>query len=491
MRMNIFEKIIMFKSKIQLRAILHHCYKSFVCLFTAILLFVTSVTQSAALTVGEERELGEKLLFQIRLAFPLLDDPDIFQYINALGQEVLDVAGVQYFDYHFYIVNSTQFNAFAAPSGLVFFYSGLIEQMEEEDELVSVLAHEIGHVVSRHISKGMEQGTKVGIVTTILALAGLALGAGAISQAIFTGSLAAGQAASLRFSRQHEEEADVLAYGWMKKMGRNPEGEEKMLQTMRRITRYSMGNVPQYLLTHPNPESRLDYIQSLLALDENQLSTFKKTDNFSFLRMKYRILSQVSDSKQFRNFLLSNLAAKSALPEERIMFQYGLSQLDRIENNFDSSRKYLQQVIAHFPERSILQVDLGLVEMEDGNKEEALKLISSAYDRDRNDMWAAFQLARICLELGKINVAERYLLEVEDFMPLYSKVYFELGRLRAAKGDNGTASYYLGKYYLYEGRLKLARQSLEIALIDPALAQNLRQDGQMMRETIIRLEEKK
>lgn len=470
---------------------LRYCYKTFVCFLAALLLFVTTVTQSTALTVGEEREMGEELLFQIRLAFPLLDDPDIFQYINDLGQEVLEVAGVQYFDYHFYIINSTQFNAFAAPSGLVFFYSGLIEQMKEENELVAVLAHEIGHVASRHIAKGMDQGSKVSIATTILALAGLALGAGALSQALFTGSLAAGQAASLHFSREHEEEADILAYGWMKKMGRNPEGEEGMLQTMRRITRYSMGNVPQYLLTHPHPESRLDYVQSLLALDEKELATFKKTDNFSFLRMKYRILSQISDGKKFRNFLISKLADQSASVEEKIMLQYGLSQLDRMENNFDSSRKLLQKVIAHYPDRSILLVDLGLVEMEDGNKEQALELIGTAYKRNNDDMWATFQLARINLELGNIDPAERYLLEVEDFMPLYSKVYFELGRLRAAKGDNGTASYYLAKYYLYEGRLKLAKQSLQVALTDPRLTEDLRQDGQMMQEIIEKLMKKK
>lgn len=420
-----------------------------------------------------------------------MDDPDISQYINELGQEVLKVAGVQYFDYHFYIVNSTQFNAFAAPSGLVFFYSGLIEQMKEEDELVAVLAHEIGHVVSRHIAKGIDQGTKVGIATTVLALAGLALGAGALSQALFTGSLAAGQAASLHFSREHEEEADILAYGWMKKMERNPEGEEQMLRTMRRITRYSMGNIPQYLLTHPNPEYRLDYVQSLLALDEKQRLTFKKTDNFSFLRMKYRILSQISDSKKFRNFLLNKLSDQSITADDKIMLQYGLSQLDRMENNFDSSRELLSKVIAYYPDRSILLVDLGLVEMESGNKDRALELIRTAYDRDRNDMWATFQLARIYLERGNIDLSEKYLLEVLEIMPLYSKVYFELGRLRAAKGDSATAAYYLGKYYLYEGRLKLAEQNIQIALSDPGLNENLRLDGEKMQETIEKLEKKK
>ncbi len=469
---------------------IRYCYKFFISFLVVALLQAATVSRSVALTVGEERELGEQLLFQIRLAFPLLDDPDISQYINELGEEVLDVAGVQYFDYHFYIVNSTQFNAFAAPSGLVFFYSGLIEKMKQENELVAVLAHEIGHVVSRHIAKGIDRGTKVGIATTLLAIAGLALGAGALSQALFAGSLAAGQAVALSFSRQHEEEADMLAYGWMKKMGRNPEGEEEMLRTMRRITRYSMGNIPQYLLTHPHPESRLDYVQSLIAYDEQQLSTFEKTDNFSFLRMKYRILSQTKDGKKLRNLLLNMLSDESRSQEDKVMLQYGLSQLDRMENNYDSSRQHLRKVIAHYPDRSILLVDLGLVEMEDGNKEQALELIRSAYDRDRNDMWATFQLARIWLELGNIDLAEKYLKEVESSMPLYSKIYFELGKLRAAKGENGAASYYLGKYYLYEGRLKLAKQSMHAALNDPGLDEELRQDIKEMEKIIKRLQEK-
>ncbi len=467
-----------------------YCYKFFISFLVVALLQAATVSRSVALTVGEERELGEQLLFQIRLAFPLLDDPDISQYINELGEEVLDVAGIQYFDYHFYIVNSTQFNAFAAPSGLVFFYSGLIEQMKQENELVAVLAHEIGHVVSRHIAKGMDQGSKVGIATALLAVAGLALGAGALSQALIAGSLAAGQAASLSFSRQHEEEADMLAYGWMKKMGRHPEGEEEMLRTMRRITRYSMGNIPQYLLTHPHPESRLEYVQSLLAYDEQELSTYEKTDNFSFLRMKYRILSQIKDGKTLRNLLLNMLSDESRSQEDKVMLQYGLSQLDRVENNYDSSRQLLRKVIAHYPDRSILLVDLGLVEIEDGNKEQALELIRSAYDRDRNDMWATFQLARIWLELGNTDQAEKYLQEVESSMPLYSKVYFELGKLKAAKGENGAASYYLGKYYLYEGRLKLAKQSIHAALSDPALDEELRKDIEDMEKIIKRLQKK-
>ncbi len=454
------------------------------------LLQATTVSRSVALTVGEEREIGEQLLYQIRLAFPLLDDPDISQYINELGGEVLEVAGFQYFDYHFNIIESSQFNAFAAPSGLVFFYSGLIEKMDHEDELVSVLAHEIGHVVARHIAKGMDQGKKVTVVTTLLALASLALGVGALSQALLTGSMAAGQAANLYFSRQHEEEADLLAYGWMKKMGRHPHGQEEMLRTMRRISRYTMGNnVPQYLLTHPHPELRLDYVQALVAYEANELIDLPPTEDFAFLRMKYRLLSMVKEGKSLRNFIHNHLADSSLTDGERVMLHYGLSQLDRRENNYDSSRKLLQDVIAHYPEKSILLVDLGLVEMAAGHKERALGLIQSAYDRNRHDMWATFQLARIWLALGNSEKAEKYLKEVQGSMPNYSKVYYEIGKLKASQGETGTASYYLGKYNLYEGRLRIARQNLHVAWNDPTLDTALKDDIKKMRELMDRLEE--
>jgi len=464
--------------------------KLLICFLVISFLQANTVSKAIALTVGEEKEIGQKLLYQIRLAFPLLDDPDLSQYINELGDEVLEVAGVQYFDYHFNIISSSQFNAFAAPSGLVFFFSGLIEKMDHEDELVSVLAHEIGHVVARHIAQGMDRGAKIGVATTLLALASLALGVGAISQALLTGSLAAGQAANLHFSRKHEEEADRLAYGWMKEMGRHPTGQESMLHVMRRINRYTMGNnIPQYLLTHPYPEERLDYVQSLIAYEENELEGFKQTDDFSFLRMKYRILSIVKDGKKLRNLLLSRLTDTTLSKSEKVMLHYGLSQLDRMENNYESSKKYLQEVIDFYPDESILLVDLGLVEMTAGNQKEALSLFRTAYNRDRRDMWATFQLARVLFEMKQYDKAEEYLKEVQADMPDYSKVYFETGKLKAAIGETANSAYYLAKYNLYEGRLKLAKHNIKLALKESGLAEKNKADIKKMKEIIEKLEE--
>ena len=126
-----------------------------------------------------------------------------------------------------------------------------------------MLAHEIGHIVKRQLAARVEKGKYTSVASVGLALAALAFG-GAATPALFTGALATGQSFNLHFSRQHEEEADLMAYGWLKELHRDPEGQVQMLEAMRRIARYRSEQPPQYLLTHPNPEERLRYIESLI-----------------------------------------------------------------------------------------------------------------------------------------------------------------------------------------------------------------------------------
>jgi len=76
-------------------------------------------------------------------------------------------------------------------------------------------------------------------------------------------------------------------------------------------------------------------------------------------------------------------------------------------------------------------------------------------------------------------------------MPDYSKVYFELGKLKAAKGENGNSAFFLGKYNLYEGRLKLARHNFQVAATDPGLDKAHKGDIKDMQEIIDRLEKGK
>ena len=434
--------------------------------------------QSLALTIGEERLIGQKILYSVRRDLHILDDPDISQYINRLGSQVLKVVGPQYFDYRFYVVQSEQFNAFAAPAGMVFFYSGLIEAMHKEDELVSVLAHEIGHVASRHLAQRLDKGTKVSMASLLLGLAGLALGVPGLSQGLLTGSLAAGQAINLRYSREDEEQADRLSFGWMQDMQRDPEAMKDMLRTMRRITRYRMGDVPQYLLTHPNPEARLSYVESLLEMQGQQApgSTLKTTDNFAFLRFRYRVLTQTTDLDRLRQYCTITLAQDKNADSQR-MARFGLALIEAENRRFDQALEQLAIVQEQYPDRDILKVDQAVILQKAGHLTEARALLEPQVRRDPTDIYGLFQLARVEAATGNSARAETLLQQVAQAMPEYPQVYFELGQIETNRGAVGIGIFYLGKYYLYQGREELAVQNLKRARRDTGVPEKMREEA--------------
>jgi predicted Zn-dependent protease len=105
------------------------------------------VPKAFALSAEEERVMGEQFLIQIRQTLNFLDDDYAQQYLNALGQYLLKSVEVKYWPYHFYLVKDNDLNAFAGPGGHIFVFSGLINEMDEVDELAAVMCHEIGHIV--------------------------------------------------------------------------------------------------------------------------------------------------------------------------------------------------------------------------------------------------------------------------------------------------------------------------------------------------------
>lgn len=462
--------------------------KKIFCVLCAVVLILFSSTYSIGFTIKEERELGEKLFYAIRSNFELLDDLDVYQYINSLGNEVLAVSGVEMFDYHFNVIKDKNFNAFAAPAGLIFFNSGLIEEVEDENELISVVAHEIGHVKKRHLAERLDKSKKVSLATIGAILAAVALGSGEVTEALFVGSIAAGESAKLAFSRENEEEADRIAYDWMKKINRNPEGQVRMLQTMRRIARYRSGVLPQYLLTHPNPEVRLDYVQSLIISDADELKDIPDENSVEFLRFKFRVLLQTKDNLFLRRYFSSILSSAKASELQTVMAKYGLAWIESNENNHEKAINFITEVEDYFKKMNLFTIDRGVIELKSGRHKLGYNTLDSAFNADRNNMYGAFSLAKACLKLGMFQKTEIMLKTVMYAMPEYSKVYFELGKLSASKKKSAEADYYLGKYYLYEGKIKLAKNKLTKASKAEDLSKELVLDAKRTLDLIARLE---
>jgi predicted Zn-dependent protease len=73
-----------------------------------------------AMTIQEERELGEKVLEEVRRIWPMVQDPSLKEYITRVGKRILRTMESQPFDYEFYLLNTPEINAFAVPGGKVF-----------------------------------------------------------------------------------------------------------------------------------------------------------------------------------------------------------------------------------------------------------------------------------------------------------------------------------------------------------------------------------
>ncbi|MEW6519663.1 MAG: M48 family metalloprotease [Thermodesulfobacteriota bacterium] len=442
-------------------------FKRFVAL-VILLLFIPadcltlfSPSAAHAFSIKEEKEYGENMLAIIRKELKLVDELDVSQYVNQLGDSILAHAGPQFFDYHFYVIDNKEFNAFATPSGLIFFHSGIINSMDTEGEFVSVLAHECGHVISRHIADRIEKSTKITASTLALMLAGIALGGGALSQALVTGGMATGAAMSLAFTRQDEEEADRISFNLMESQQRNPRDMLTMLNKMYKESKIRMGNVPPYLLTHPQPKLRMGYVEDLIHVKGE--AEFRSFDQFAFRRMQKRVASLTLEPQKLYGKYRKEV--REATDEDvRLMAVYGLALADRATGNYEQAVEKMRQVMQHYPDKPILLADLGLIYLQWGQRETALMYLEDARNKDPGSWYSTFYLALALQQSGNDQRAEALYRQVLDSSIDYPKAYFQLAQIESKKGNQALSHLYLGKNFFYEGNFTTSTFHLKKAL---------------------------
>jgi len=146
-------------------------------------------------------------------------------------------------------------NAFALPGGKVGVNTGIFTVAHNQDQLATVIAHEIGHVVSRHHEERLtrQAGTQ-GALQLLGALLGSRYGEGAANAAVQGGSILAQTGFLLPGSRAQESEADVVGQQLMAKAGFDPREAVNLWQNM---IAAGGSRPPEWLSTHPDPQSRL------------------------------------------------------------------------------------------------------------------------------------------------------------------------------------------------------------------------------------------
>jgi len=220
---------------------------------------VTGRTYAVMTSVGEEMKLGAESFAAVKEKEKISLDPIANERVLRVGQRIAEAVGNQLpgAQWEFVVFDSPELNAFALPGGKVGVYSGLLALAETDDELATVISHEISHVVARHGGKRMTEAALVGLFGTAGAVA-VDSKYGEEKRDLFL--LAYGGISTvglvLPHSRGDESEADLMGLQYAAQAGYDPAASITFWQKM--VAASGESGLPTWLSTHPANGPRIE-----------------------------------------------------------------------------------------------------------------------------------------------------------------------------------------------------------------------------------------
>ncbi len=221
-------------------------------------------------TWQQETDIGKQASKEVTSLFGVYGDANLARYITEVGNRVLATSHlrrpgadeqVRATPVTFTVLDSPVINAMALPGGYIYVTRGMLAHLNNEDQLATVIAHEIGHVAARHAARqAWQQQIGQGLLLGGAVLSqGLGLPAGNI---LNLGGMAA-QLFLLRYSREDELEADRLGVEYAMAAGYDSREVIGLFQTLDRMQEKEGQSMPSFLATHPNPGDRIQRIREL------------------------------------------------------------------------------------------------------------------------------------------------------------------------------------------------------------------------------------
>ncbi|SNZ08491.1 Putative Zn-dependent protease, contains TPR repeats [Persephonella hydrogeniphila] len=331
-------------------------------------------------------------------------DKQVQEYVQQIGEKIAKHTPRK-LDYKFYVVNTKEINAFALPGGFIFVNRGLILSLDKEDELAGVLAHELAHVNARHHARFLE---KVYGLNILLSVAGIFAYQSRYGDILMQFGKIGAQLLSLRWSREHETEADTFGVRFAYDAGYDPRG---LLDTFKIFKKLDKIKQPEWLLTHPLPDTRIKNVKKLISkLDLNK--------------------PLIEDSPQFH-------IIKEKLEKTKLSFDLYYKAKEKLSKNKKiAALKLLDKSLKYFPENNASLTMKAFILLTEEEFKEGTELAVKATKLDEMFFRPHFFAGYGYFKLKKYKKSVKYLEKAKNLIPDFPDTYYFLGRDYEALGKN-------------------------------------------------------
>ncbi len=218
----------------------------------------TGEEESYYYSTDKEVAMGAALSKQVEKQYKFVDDPLVQKRVEDVGKKLVAVCDRKDIDYHFYVLNEKEVNAFSLPGGYVYVNNGLIEKVANDSELAGVLGHEIGHIVARHSIKRLQGAQLYSVLRILTAATSNSASVGAAADIAVTQLM-------LGYSREDEFLADKLGTKYSKLAGYDPHGMISFLFKLQDVGRKQRLRPLSYFKTHPYIPDRIRMVKQELG----------------------------------------------------------------------------------------------------------------------------------------------------------------------------------------------------------------------------------
>lgn len=414
---------------------------------------------SAIFSSEQEYALGRAWLKAFRSRVDTVEDPLLQHYLESLLYQLAQHSELKDFRLDLVIVDNATLNAFAVPGGVVGVHNGLLLASDNEAQLASVLGHELAHISQRHFERSIAKSRAQTLPTMAALLAGIVLAATTGNSDVGLAAVTAGQAAALetqlRFSREHEQEADRLGMETLAKAGMDPNAMPSMFENMNRRYRYLKHQPLEFLLTHPLTESRITDSRNRARQYPRQVYT----DKLDFQLMKMRVRHSLARDK--RNFLRLLETDQDSREQEARRYGIVLSLISL--QRWQEAERALAPLLRNSPQQFAYVSAAADILIGKKHYDKAQRMLDQNLRIAPDNYPLSMKLAEVLEAAGKTREAERLLSHHGRLRPNDPYIWYQLAEVSGLVGNILGVHLARSEYFLLTGYLDSADKHLRYA----------------------------